>query len=70
MDPVPKQKLFNFLQSIGSKTITYENTLPINKRELLSENKVKYVEDIIVKRDTSNLGISRKEMIQVISELS
>ena len=27
------------------------------------------MEDIIVKRDTANLGVSRKELIQVISEL-
>ena len=27
------------------------------------------MEDIIVKRDTANLGMSRKEVIQVISEL-
>ena len=27
------------------------------------------MEDIIVKRDTSNLGVSRKEAIQVVSEL-
>ena len=28
-----------------------------------------YVEDIIVKRDTENFGMSGKEVIQVISEL-
>ena len=27
------------------------------------------MEDIIIKRDTANLGMSRKEVIQVISEL-
>ena len=31
--------------------------------------RVKYVEDIIVKIDTSNLGVSRKEVIQIISDL-
>ena len=41
----------------------------MKKRALLSENQVKYVEDIIVKRDTANLGMPRKEVIQVISEL-
>ena len=41
----------------------------MNNRALLSENQVKYVEDIIVKRDTANLGMSRKEVIKVISEL-
>ena len=32
-------------------------------------NKSKYVEDIIIKRDTANLGMSRKEVIQFISEI-
>ena len=27
------------------------------------------MEDIVIKRDTANLGMSRKEVIQVISEL-
>ena len=27
------------------------------------------MEDILIKRDTANLGMSRKELIQVISEL-
>ena len=27
------------------------------------------MEDIIIKRDTANLGMSRKEVIQVISEI-
>ena len=35
----------------------------------LSEIQVKYVEDVIFKIDTSKLGVSRKEVIQVISEL-
>ena len=41
----------------------------MNNRALLSENQVNYVEDIIVKIDTANLGVSRKEVIQVISDL-
>ena len=69
MDPVPKQKIFNVLQRIGRNTITYENDFPMKKRKFLSENQVNYVEDIIVKRGTTNLGMSRKEVIQVISEL-
>ena len=69
LDPVPKQKIFNVLQRIGRNTITYENDFPMKKRKFLSENQVNYVEDIIVKRGTTNLGMSRKEVIQVISEL-
>ena len=41
----------------------------MKKSELISENQVKYVEDIIVKRDTANFGISRREVIQFTSEL-
>ena len=57
------------LQCMGRNLITYKNDFPRKKRSLLSENQVKYVEDIIVKRDTSNLGMSRKEVIQVTLEL-
>ena len=42
---------------------------PRKNRVLISENQVKYVDDTIVKRDTANLGMSTKEVIQVISEL-
>ena len=58
-----------FLQRIDRKPITYENNFPIKKSLLLSERQVNYVDDIIVKRDTANLGMSRKEMIQVISDI-
>ena len=54
LDPVPKQTVFNFLQKIGRKLITYENAFPLKKMVLLSENQVKYVEDIIVKIDTAS----------------
>ena len=66
---VPKQTVFNVLQRIGRKPITYDNVFPDKKRALISNMQVKYVEDIIIKRDTANLGMSRKEVIQVISEL-
>ena len=60
LDPVPKQTVFNVLRSIGRKPITYDNVFPDKKRALLSNSQVKYVEDIIVKRETANLGMSRK----------
>ena len=66
LDPVPKKKLLNVLQRVGRNPITYQNAFPTKKRELQSENQVKYVEDIIVKRDTANLDISRNNLIQVI----
>ena len=68
-DPVPKQTVFNVLQRIGRKPITHENAFPMKKRALISEIQVKYVGDVIIKRDTENIGISRKEVIQVISDL-
>ena len=68
LDPVHKQTVFNVLRRIGRKPITYENVFPVKKRSLLSEIQVKYMEDIIIKRDTANLGMSRKYVIQVISD--
>ena len=59
-DPVPKQTVFNVLQRIGRKRITYDNTFPMKKTALISESHVKYVEDITVKIYTENLGMSRK----------
>ena len=41
----------------------------MEKRALLSENQVNYLEDILVKRDTENLGMSGKGGVQVILEL-
>ena len=69
LDPVPKHTILNVLQRIGRKPITYDNAFPMENMVLLPENQVKYVEDNIVKRDTANIGMSRKEVIQVISEL-
>ena len=69
MDTVPKQTVFNVLRRIGRKPITYENFFPVKKRLLLSKIQVNYVDDIIIKRKTANLGMSRKEVMQVISEL-
>ena len=41
----------------------------MNNKTFLSDNKVKYAEDIVVKINTANLGMSRKEVKQVISDL-
>ena len=69
LDLVPKETVLNVLHRSGREMITYENDFPTKKREFISENQVKYVEDIIVKIDTSNRGMSRKEVIQLTSEL-
>ena len=68
-DPVLKQKVFNVLRRIGRKPITYDNVFPEKKISLLSNSQVKYVKGILIKIDTANLGVSRKEVIQVISEI-
>ena len=70
LDPVPKQTIFNILHSIGRKPITYENVFAMKNRGLKLEIQVNYVEDVIIKRDKENHGMSRKEMIQFISDLS
>ena len=69
MDPVPKQTVFNFLQMIDRKPITYENAFPLKNMILLLENQVKYVEDIIVTIEIANLEMTRRGVIQVKSEL-
>ena len=63
LDSVPKKTVFHVLQRIGRKPIAYENVFPMNNRAFLSENQVNYLENIIVKRDTANLGMSRREVI-------
>ena len=63
LDLVPNQTVFNVLRRIGRKPITYENVFPDKNRALLSNSQVKCVEDIIIKIDTANLGMSRKEVI-------
>ena len=69
LDKVPKKKLFTVLLRIVRKPITYENVFPEKNISLLSNLQINYVEDIIIERDTANLGMSRKEVINVISEL-
>ena len=66
IDRVPRQTIFNVLRRIGRKPITYENVFPDKKRALLSNSQVKYVEDIIIKRDTANLG---KSFVQAENQL-
>ena len=68
-DPIPRQKVTNCLQRIGRKPITYYNVFPPKKWLLLFQRQVNYVEEIIVTRDTEHLGISRREVIQTISDM-
>ena len=57
------------MQRIGRKPITYENASPLINQALISQRQVKYVEDIIVKRYTVKLGMSRREVIHMISDI-
>ena len=41
--PIPGITVVNRLRIIGRKLITYENTLPLIKRTLVSYHQVKYV---------------------------
>ena len=36
---------------------------------LLSQSNIKYIEDIIITRDTVNLGMSRQKVVQEILEI-
>ena len=66
-DPVPQITVTNFFQRICSRPITFDNAFLPGKQVFLSQRKVKYVEDIIVTRYTANLGMSRHDLIQMIS---
>ena len=59
MELVCSWALIQFL-TIGREPSTYYNAFPMKNRAFLSEKQVNYVEDIIVKRDTANLGMSSK----------
>ena len=59
----------NCLKSIDSKPITFNNASPTSNWELLPKSQVKYVEYIIITRDASNLGASRKEVIKFRSDI-
>ena len=59
----------NVLIGIVSKLIIYENAFPLRNQALLSYMQVKYVEYIIVTGYPENLGISRKESIQITSDI-
>ena len=62
-------KVANCLKMVVIKMVTYDNFFPLRHWVLLLERQVNYVEDVVVTRDTANLGMSRKELIQVISEI-
>ena len=59
-DNVPRQTVTIFLQRIGNKPITYNNSSPPRNQALLSKRQVKYAADIIVTRDTEKLAIPRR----------
>ena len=68
-DPVPWKTVTNFLKSIDSKLITCKNSSPPINQAFIFQSQVNYVEDVFFTRDTANLGISRMEAIQTISDI-
>ena len=68
-DNLTRMEVNNSLHRIGSRPIKFENVLPPEKQALISKNQVKYVEGIIVTRDTAKLGMSRQAVIQTTSEI-
>ena len=68
-DPVPRIILSNCLKSFGRKPITYDNASYLMNLVLILKPQVNYVQDIIVTRDTGNICMLRKEVIQVISDI-
>ena len=68
-DTVTQQTGTNCLHRIGKNPIIYENYFPLREQELLSQSQLEYVEDIIVTRETVNLGVSRREAIQTLSDI-
>ena len=68
-DTVPQQTVTNSLQRIVSKPIAYKNAFPPRKQALLLQRQLKCVEDIIVTRYMANLGVTRREVIQTISDI-
>ena len=59
----------NCLRSIRNNTIMFDNSLPLRNWKFLFDEKVKYVENIIVSRDTTKFRIGSKDAIQVISDI-
>ena len=59
----------NCLQRIVIRSISFENAFHLGNKKLLSKHQVNYVEDIIVTRDTSNIGMSRRQVIQIILDI-
>ena len=47
----------------------FDNSLPLRNWTFLFDGKVKYVENIIVSRDTTNFRMVSKDAIQVISDI-
>ena len=68
-DPISRMTVNNCLQRIGSRPITFDNAFPLVNQVFLSQNQVKYVEDIIFTRDMENLGVLRQEVIHTISDI-
>ena len=68
-DAITLMAVVFFLKIISSNPITYVNAFPMIKQVLLLEIQVHYVQDINVTRETENLWMLMKKVVQVISEI-
>ena len=66
-DTVPRTIWSIFFKGIGSNPITYNNTFHLRYWLLISESQVNYAEYIVITIYMDNLGMSSKDLIQVIS---
>ena len=61
--------LVKFLKRVSNKLITLGNSFPLRNMRFVLDAHMNYVKYIIVSRDIVNTGMSRKEVIQVISNI-
>ena len=66
----PVSTLYDALKRLGSKEIKRENVFPLRVSSLLSSEQVQWLEDVIKTRDLANNGCTRKEVLDIISEIT
>ena len=66
---MPFTTLHSALKRLGSKEPTVENVFPLQKKSLLNDDQVAFLQDVICQRDTNNEGVTRREAVTLIAEL-
>lgn len=66
---VPLSTMREAIKRLGGKEPTRANCFPIQKRALLTPELIELLQDIIRRRDRSNNGMTRREVIAIISDL-